>query len=330
MKSRIVFFQLLLLHLGLAQQPSELKPIFEVAGTDSGSRMGQYVKGIGDLNKDGYADVAVSAPRRLKTFVYYGGNPMSSEPALILEGGGVIVSGDFNGDGWIDLAIEKWFKDTVLVYYGGEEIDTIPDLILGAEYSGDLLGYESLAAGDVNGDGYDDLVIGAQLFPYTGPDAWRGKIYLFGGGANLDSIPRWTAVGDSANFRLGTRVAVGRVTGGLKAAVVALGWAPIFNTANYNLNIYSGKPDFQLTRNLFYDSRAVPYGFGIGVASFDADGDGIDDFLVDGIRIFKGGEAMDSLPAHHIPPPGNDTLSYGKFPRVGGGGDFNGDGSRMC
>ena len=72
----------------LAQQPRELQPIFEVAGTDSGSEMGLFVKGIGDLNKDGCADVAVSAPRRLKAFVYYGGNPMSSEPAKALEGGG--------------------------------------------------------------------------------------------------------------------------------------------------------------------------------------------------------------------------------------------------
>jgi hypothetical protein len=55
-----------------SQAPKELLPIIEVPGSDSGAALGWYVKGIGDLNKDGFDDVAVSAPYRRKTFIYYG------------------------------------------------------------------------------------------------------------------------------------------------------------------------------------------------------------------------------------------------------------------
>lgn len=138
-------------------QPVKLKPILEVAGADSGEQFGAYVKGVGDLNKDGYADVAVSAPGIYKTFIYYGGKTMSQTPSLTLEGGGHIVSGDFKGNGWIDLAIEIPFHDTVIVYYNGPNgLDTIPDLIL--TMHSNYFGYV-MTTGDFFGNGYTDLAI---------------------------------------------------------------------------------------------------------------------------------------------------------------------------
>lgn len=317
-----------------AQQPSELKPIFEVVGTDSGSRMGDYVKGIGDVNKDGYADVAVSAPRRLKTFLYLGGNPMSPQPALVFDGGGIIASGDLNGDGWVDLAIEKSFKDTVIVYFGAAQMDTIPDAILAGEHVGDSFGLESLAFGDINGDGYKDLIVGAPQYPNPdGPYRFRGKLYVYSGGTTLSSVPTATFLGDTLSSRLGYELVTGDVNGDGIDDILARG----FHTTNpnasfwyYTLSIFLGRGSFQLNRDYYIDSRNVPGGFGAAasqnLASFDADGDEIDDVLVSKIHIFKGSAALDTLPTYTILPPNNDTVTYGRFPRVAGSGDFNGDG----
>ena len=53
-----------------AQQLVKLTPILEVEDTIAGAQLGGIVKGVGDLNHDGYADVAVSAPGLFKTYIY--------------------------------------------------------------------------------------------------------------------------------------------------------------------------------------------------------------------------------------------------------------------
>ncbi len=324
----ILFVAFISFCIANAQQPRELRTIIEVFGTDTSSQFGSTVKGVGDLNHDGFSDVAVSAPRRYKTFVYFGGNPMSSTPARTFVGGGRVVAADFNHDGWTDLAIEKYLKDTVFVYYGGPALDTIPDLILRGENYLDHFG-TSMAAGDVNGDGFDDLVIGAVNFPFGSSDQYKGKIYVYAGGSLLDSLPRVVVVGDSASVRLGYDLSVADVNSDGKKDIVAMGWNTRIANANfwyYYLSVFLGKSDFILRRDYSIDARHVPGGFEENVKCFDADSGAVDDILVNRIHIFKGGTTLDTLPSYTILPPNNDTLTYGRFPRVGGGGDFNRDG----
>ncbi len=308
-----------------AQAPKELKTIFEVAGQDSGALLGYYVKGVGDLNKDGYADVAVSAPGQLKTYIYYGGKTMSQTPSLTLQGGGAIASGDFNGDGWIDLAIYKIYQDTVMIYFGKSTMDSIPDKILAGKNFGDNgFGY-NLAVGDINGDGFDDLIA-------SGSDtANRGKVYIFAGGLQIDTVPKVTLLGDTLRAGLGWDFASGDINKDGKKDIVALGYNQLSFSGNdqyYYLSIFLGDSAFQLKRNYYIDSRNVPGGFKSHVACFDADGDGIDDILVNKIYIFKGGTHLDTLPTYYVAPPNNDTSNFGSYPWVSGGGDFNRDGAK--
>lgn len=315
-------------HTLLAQPPKELRTIIEVAGTDSGSLLGYFVKGVGDLNKDGYADVAVCAPWRFRTYLYYGGKNMSKTPGLIFEGGGKVVTGDFNGDGWTDLAIGKWFKDTVLVYYGGPAMDTIPDVVLAM--NSDYFGLE-IAAGDLNGDGYADLAIATWDQNYSDSLYAKGRIFVYAGGISMDQTPVAVLVGDTLRAGLGYDLAIGDVNSDGKKDIVSLGYnqASANGALNfYYISVYLGNVGFSLKRDYYIDARKVTWGFANHVKSFDVDGDGVDDILTDGVLIFKGGSIISTSPTYIVYPPNKDTTSWGRYPRIGGGGDFNGDGKK--
>ncbi len=312
-----------LCNCAFAQAPKELHAILEVPGTDSGALLGTYVKGVGDLNKDGYADVAVSAPGKLLTYIYYGSKTMSQTPSLTLQGGGAIVSGDFNGDGWIDLAIYRMYQDTVLIYLGGPKMDTLPNIILAGKNFGDnYFGY-NLAVGDINGDGFDDLIA-------SGSDIEdRGKIYIFAGGLEMDTIPTTSLLGDTLRAGLGWDLTVGDINKDGKKDILALGYNRLSSSGSeqyYYCSVFLGDSTFSMKQDYYIDSRHVPGGFGDHIACFDTDGDGIDDILVNKIYIFKGGSHIDTLPTYYVGPPNNESSNFGSYPWVSGGGDFNGDG----
>ena len=309
-----------------AQAPIELHTIFEVAGQDSGAQLGTYVKGVGDLNKDGYDDVAVSAPGEFRTYVYYGGKTMNQKPSLSLVGGGTIISGDFNGDGWIDLAIEKYFEDTVFIYFGGAKMDTIPDLILteNSDYFG-----RAMAAGDVKGDGVEDLLISTQDQNKDSTLEYRGRIFIYKGAHDMAAVPVSIIDGDTTRSGLGVDLATGNIYGDNKSVIVAMGFNQLSFVGSekyYYFSVFKSDSAFHISRSNYIDSRRVVGGFSDHVACFDADGDGIDDILVDKIDIFKGGTQLDTIPSYYVGPPNGDSAFYGPYPWVSGGGDFNKDG----
>ncbi len=329
MKSRLIIITAFIPILIYAQAPKELLPILEVAGTDTNGRLGDFVRGVGDLNQDHYADVAISESGLRKTFIYFGGKSMTKVPSLALRGGGNIVSGDFNHDGWIDLAIEIYGHDTVLVYYGGPTTDTVPDVILHSPRGHiDFYGMV-MATGDINGDGFDDLAIVENDVNPADSMFARGIIDVYGGGESIDTIPRISIIGDTIRAGLGKSLVLGDINKDGKRDLLAMG----YNGANlssqyqfYYLAVYLGDSVFQLNRNYYIDSRNIPGRFDHHVDSFDADSDGVDDILVNRIAIFSGGDQIGPMPTYYVYPPYGDTVTYGPRPRVSGGGDYNHDG----
>ena len=184
------------------------------------------VSGGSDLNGDGYDDIAFSSYCNAETAYCAGqvyvvlGRPSGwtsdmsltdSDASFLGEaaddraGESIASLGDVDGDGLGDLLIGAqyhggWTGKAYLVLgtTGGWAMDTPlgeADTSFAGEYAGDLLGSQVGGGGDVNGDGLDDMLIGAQL---SSEGAWAmGQVYLvLGSESGWDSF---TWVDDAAN-----------------------------------------------------------------------------------------------------------------------------------
>jgi hypothetical protein len=174
-------------------------------GNASNYWWGYSVSGVGDLDADGYADMVVGAfadkdngTAAGAAYVYFGsstGVDLSREQKMVASDGqawdyyGTSVSGggDVDGDGYDDLVVgawgDKWYgieSGTAYVRYGGSGgLDTSRQTkIVSADAGGaDAFGKHVSFAGDVNGDGFADLVVGAPYEAGSNP----GAAYVFFG-----------------------------------------------------------------------------------------------------------------------------------------------------
>ncbi len=185
-------------------------------GEVKSDRASHDVFGLGDINNDGIDDFAIgvkfvdqAAVNAGKTYIFFGketgwnqDTPLTEADASFLgeeagsEAGHVSPAGDLNGDGINDLIIGAGFNDQaaanagkVYIVFGkadGWEKDlslTQADASFLGEAAEDFAGHRLSNAGDVNGDGLDDILIGAH-----GADADslknRGKVYVIFGKAS--------------------------------------------------------------------------------------------------------------------------------------------------
>lgn len=198
-----------------------------VSGTAAGDYFGSVVAGVGDVNADGYCDVAVSAPGNDldgtdygTVFFFYGGPSMDAIPDVAMHGvsaddhyGRYSLDGaDVNGDGYSDLLVCAYGDDTigadagaVYLYLGSAVLDNTADLVYYGASAGDQFGYH-LDAGDVNNDGYADFVAGARYEDTAADNA--GAAYVFFGSQTPDNTADVTLYGTVANERFGLNPAM--------------------------------------------------------------------------------------------------------------------------
>jgi len=132
-----------------------------------------------DLDQDGYDDVVVAenydAGSDDSSRLYYGsptGPDNVADETFPTGSCGDVALGDYNGDGWTDIAFANTIviggNDRASTFFGSPDgYDIVkPSMQFQADVPDNL---ETIAAGDINGDGYDDWVVGRVQ---SGPRMW--------------------------------------------------------------------------------------------------------------------------------------------------------------
>lgn len=341
------------------------EPVWEVEGNSVGARFGSTVAGAGDVNGDGFDDVLVGAFRFTngessegKAFLYLSSaSGIATTPAWQLEGNqasanlsiSLAGAGDVNGDGFSDFLVGASGYDNgntnegrVYLFLGSSgTISTTPARTYEGNEDNARFGASVGTAGDVNGDGFADFVIGA-----TGAAAGgvaRGKVQLYlGSGSSPPSSPTFTYNGTQDSGAFGAQaITAGDVNGdGFSDLVIS--------ATSHDGNVTDGGAVF-----LYYGAAAPPqtnphwgvsgqndgdlYGTAVQIVG-DINADGFDDALVsapsegvptvrDGVvYLYKGSEAgLQATSAFSFHSPSMQS-GKGWGSRLARAGDVNADG----
>jgi hypothetical protein len=150
-----------------------------------------------DINNDGYDDLIVGSSGENKIYLYLGSSTGLSEIASWSttesgDFGADLDFGDINNDGYDDLIVGAPDADKVYVYINsGGNFGSYSRTFSGASNS--KFGF-SVALGDINNDGYDDLAIGAPRY-YS--SYYRGKVDIYlGTSSGISTSVYWSKLGD--------------------------------------------------------------------------------------------------------------------------------------
>ena len=115
---------------------------------------------IGDLNGDGLPDL-VSADFNVSLFIQTSPGAFATPIALYPGGANWVAVGDLNGDGAQDVALTDAVGVKVLLHTGAVSATTFaaPVTVFTQTVNADVIGANVIAIADVNGDGFNDLVI---------------------------------------------------------------------------------------------------------------------------------------------------------------------------
>jgi len=277
-------------------------------GSDDSDQAGSLTT-AGDVNDDGLADLLVGAPGGDAVALWYGGPGLAGDELdaadVTLTGdagdefGAAVAVVDLDGDGQAEIAVGAPENDTadtnagVVYLLDTSELATSVDLstdahafLTGPAGVGARVGATLHGPGDVDGDGYGDLLVGAPEDDTVATNA--GAVYLWSGGtvsgtSDLSASPSF--LGELVTDRLGSSLAGADVDGdGLSELVFG---APYHDAGSGDEGrtyvvagaAWSGANDVAAVATADFTGDSGSDQLGAGLLLFDLDGDGLTDLL---------------------------------------------------
>ena len=330
-----------------------------VNGTHAGDLFGWAVANAGDLNGDGFADLAIGAPFAApnghtdagNVTIVFGGPGFSGSAGAWINstndgeelGYSLAAGGDVNRDSMSDLIVGAPFADAsgldssgrVYVYYGGSPMNGIADKNFSGEAAGDNFGWAVAGNVSVDGDTSMDLVVGAPNHKVGG--VMTGAAYVL---RNLiKTNPTISVVnGNAAGDKLGFSVATIFDMNGDTYGDIAIG-AP-YNDNNGidagEVSVLNGSSKFNTNVDLAITGQGANEHLGWALASGAIHEDGYTDLLVGApdsdlnstsigrAYVYFGGETPDAYPDIVLVPDAGAVYFGGS---VAVGGNITGDGA---
>lgn len=234
------------------------KTLFSMYGENSGDQLGTAIT-AGDFNGDGMRDLAVGAFNALvederpgKVYVIYGG------------------AGD---DEDLSGQLVRQVGDRTETHFG-DFVSNKVDSVLSGQVDKGRFGVSMLAA-DINSNGIDDLIVGAE-----------GRVYIyFGSEDGIRKHPSITVRHDIEGERFGSSLAVGDFTGSGKAELVVGAHRASYDDKDEVGKVYvfediAGRTGFVDSYDFYIPGFYENSRFGFDMDTGDANGNGKDDLLI--------------------------------------------------
>ena len=290
---------------------------FDATGTNQQQRFGTPPPWQGDIDGDGAADLVFAGSDAYgqdvaNVAVYFGGSGLTGswddvDADVVISGGSsyngyyrAMGHGDLDGDGHADVFYgdargnhgTTWYAGRLYGFSGADLVsgDTLDleddaDMDLYSDQASANLG-SSLGMGDVDGDGYDDLLVAAPGAK-DGSAYATGIVYILEGSSNpwnngqVDNLSDWQLDGSVSNERLGdAQWILAEDVDGDGNTDLLLG-SPSRNTAYYidDTTDLADREDIDRAADWTFEGDTV-LGFGFAVATGDLDADGAKEIII--------------------------------------------------